>query len=125
MLSVDREAVICDMAETYGIYDLYAVPTGTLAILAAGLRDDSRIKMKLSGMKVKPDILLLAAAVDRLSFILWTKTEDAKTGANRPPSIVESLTGYQKKENGMTVFDSMEEFEAARDRILRGDANGN
>ena len=35
------------MAETYGVYDLRALPLQTAAVLAQGLRADSRIMTKL------------------------------------------------------------------------------
>ena len=70
MLSADREALLCDLAETYRIYDLRAVPVPTLAMLAAGLRDNSRIKTSLSGGRPPRSELLLAAAVDRLSLLV-------------------------------------------------------
>lgn len=109
------------MAETYGVFDIYALQPVLLATLAAGLRPDSRIKMKLAGTTVERDILLLAAAVDRLSLILWMQSEDGRTGKNRPSSIVDSMTGVVKNENGgIASFDSSEAFEAARKQILKG-----
>lgn len=46
-MSYDRDALICDIAETYGVYDLGALPLQTVAVLAQGLRHDARIMMKL------------------------------------------------------------------------------
>lgn len=36
------------MAETYGVYDLRALPVQTTAVLAQGLRADSRIMARLA-----------------------------------------------------------------------------
>ena len=69
MIRMDETALICDFAETYHIYDYRAMPLRTVAALAAGLRRNSRIMIKMSGVGVDPDTLLLAAAVDRLSFL--------------------------------------------------------
>ena len=66
MLAADRNAVICDLAETYGILDYKALPVPLLATLCSGLRETSRIKLRLSGMSVPSDMMLLAAAVDKL-----------------------------------------------------------
>lgn len=118
MLAKDRNALICDMAETYGIFDLRAVPTATLAILAVGLRDDARIKKKLADEKVDQGILLMAAAVDRLSLLVWMQTEDGRKGRNRPTSILEAINGKDKSDREMVAYNSPEEFEAARARIL-------
>ena len=65
MVRADEDALICDFAETYHIYDYKRLPLSTAAALAVGLRDTSRIKMKLSGAVVANDIQLMAAAVDR------------------------------------------------------------
>lgn len=123
MVAADRQALICDMAETYGIFDLYAVPARLLATLAAGLRGDSRIKCKLAGVSVTPDILLLAAAVDRLSLLVWAKTKDGAAGKNRPDSIVKALAGQKETEETET-YRSPEAFDLAWARIVGGGGNG-
>ncbi len=117
MIREDRDALICDLAETYGIYDFKALPVSTLAALSVGLRDNSRIKMRLTGQKISQTEALLAAAVDRLSLLLWIQTESAKTGANRPASVLDELLGHRQEESDMVVFESPEEFEAAWERI--------
>lgn len=115
MLAADRDALVCDLAETYGVFDYRALPVSLLATLAAGLREDSRIKMRLSGSKVPRRDILLAAAVDRLSLLVWGMTEDAQKGRNRPDSLLDALMGVeQEKENGDVMsFDSADDFEAA------------
>ena len=123
MLAVDRTALICDLAETYGILDYKVLPVETLAALSVGLRENSRIKMKLSGAKVKPDFLLLAAAVDRLSLLVWSKTNDVEKGRKRPKSLVEVLNG-KKKESDVMAFNTAEEWERAKAKII-GENYGN
>lgn len=120
MLAVDKTALICDLAETYGILDYRVLPVETLTALSVGLRENSRIKMKLSGAKVQPDFLLLAAAIDRLSLLVWSKTKDAEKGRNRPKSLVEILTG-KKKESDVMAFNTAEEWESAKAEIVGGD----
>lgn len=118
MISANRDALLCDMAETYGIYDLRALPVSTLATLAVGLRDDSRIKMHLHGAKISRIETLLAAAVDRLSLLWWAKTEDARHGANRPKSMLSILIGEpEKQDSNVEAFESGDEFESAWERI--------
>lgn len=119
MIATDRDALVCDMAETYGLYDLWSLPVDTVATLACGLRDDSRIKLKLSGLATDTKTILLASAVDRLSILVWAQTEDGQKNRNRPESIVEAITG-QEQAKPVEGFDSVEEFEAARKRILEG-----
>ena len=113
MLKTDREALLCDLAETYKIYDLNAVPVPTLAILAAGLRDDSRIKMRLSACPAPRGEILLAAAVDRLSLLVWGMSEDAKRGANRPKSITAALMGEMDSSGDVIAYDTADDFNAA------------
>lgn len=121
MIAADRNALICDLAETYGIYDMQALPVSTLAVLASGLRENSRIKMKLSGMHADRETLLLAMAVDNLQFLSWTKTKAAQDGRDRPKSIVQILQRVEPKRQN-AAFDSGEEFDAAWRRMTGGDA---
>lgn len=118
MISEDRDALLCDLAETYGIFDFRALPVSTLATLAVGLRDDSRIKMKMHGTNVSRIETLLAAAVDRLSMLWWAKTEDGHHNTNRPKSMLSILIGEpQKQESDVEAFDSGDEFDSAWKRI--------
>lgn len=97
MMALDEDALICDFAETYHIYNIYGMPVQYIATLAIGLRDDSRIKNKLNGLTVDVKTLLLAHLVDNTAINIWMKTEDAQHGRNKPKSIVESLTADESK----------------------------
>lgn len=123
MIYTDREAVICDLAETYGIYDMGSLPARTVAILASGLRDNSRIKMKLTGAKVENDLLLLAYAVDRLGILIWQQTKDGQRGRNQPESIAERILQgdqHKRKVHHVSAYRTVADFENARRRLLRG-----
>lgn len=117
MIKLDENALICDLAETYHIYNYKQVPPSMVAIFAIGLRDDSRIKMKLSGQKVNTYTLMLASMVDRLNILIWAKTKDAEKGINRPKSILDSL--YQR-DSEVSAFKSSKEFEEERAKLLAG-----
>lgn len=119
MLRLDRDALLCDFAEYYHIYDFEALPVKTVALLACGLRDESRIKQKINGTSVPVNTMLIAYAVDRLGLLIWQKTKDGQRGRNKPESIVEMLMNTGKrKTTRVDAFDSPEEFEEARRRIL-------
>lgn len=119
MLRLDRDALICDFAETYHIYDLKALPVTTVALLACGLREDSRIKQKINGTQVPVNTLLLAHIVDRLGILIWQRTKDGQHGRNKPDSIAEQLLNTGKRNlNKVDAFETPEEFEEARRRIL-------
>src|SRR5690606_41619993 len=110
MISEDEEALICDLAETYHIYDYRRLPPLTVAVFSLGLRDNSRIKMKLSGQEVPLEVMLWAGIYDRLSLLLWAQTKDGQKGRNRPTMITEILL-KREKENDIMAFHSGEEFE--------------
>lgn len=115
MIKADEDALICDFAETYHIYDYKGLPASMAALLAVGLRDDSRIKMKLSGAKAPTEIVLLASAVDRLSLLVWMQTKDAEKGRNRPKSLLEV---FIPKESSNSSFDSGEDFLKTRQDLI-------
>lgn len=97
MIALDEDALICDMAETYHIYNVRDFPCDYVATLANGLRDNSRIKMKAAGLRVELNTLLLAHVVDNTAINVYAKTKDAKTGRNRPKSFVKTLTDDPSK----------------------------
>ena len=111
MLRSCRDELICDLAETYHIYDWRSLPARLTATYAAGLRADSRTIMKLNGQKYRSELFLLAAAVDRLSLLVWAQTADARKGLNKPEMLTSILT--RKEENRTIGFRSGEEFERA------------
>ena len=112
MLVLDESALICDMAETYHIYDIRSVPLPYLATLASGLGMDSRIKLKEYGLKAPWTTAMLAMYIDT-----WSKDE----GKQLLPIFLE------KREKGVKsnsqVFASADDFEAAKAAIL-GENNG-
>lgn len=117
MIATDESALICDMAETYGILDFRRLPAKTAAALASGLQEDARVKRKASGSKVPMEIMLLAAIKDEISTLVWMQTKDGAAGRNRPQSLVKLLVGEEKKEDVQT-FSSGQEFERKRRQLL-------
>lgn len=125
MLAIDADALTCDMAETYGVLDWHTLPLPQAAVLAAGLRETSRIRMKMSGAKSDPETMLLAAITDRLGLLLWQNSEDARHGRGCPPSVFNLLLGIESGQSGpVTGYNTPEDYEAAKARILRGEHNG-
>ena len=109
MIALDEDALICDFAEFYHIYDISKFPVDYVATLALGLRDNSRIKTKLSGLKVDVQTMLLAHIADNTATNVYLKTKDAAKGINRPKSLLKAiLQGEEKKE--YREFKSGEEF---------------
>lgn len=110
MVSRYEEELICDFAETYHIYDYRSLPARLAATLAAGLRADSRTKMKMTGMKIPTDTVLLAGIMDRVSIFIYSQSEDARKGINKPKMILPALLGESDSEEYAAV-DSSEEFD--------------
>lgn len=121
MIALDEDALICDLAETYQIYDYKQLPLNEVAVFAYGLRDDSRIKQIMYDQIVPLETTLLASIVDRLSLSLWLQTKDGQKGVNRPASIADQLIKRDKSENDgkdYLVFESGEDFENYRKALL-------
>lgn len=121
MIKTDEDALICDLAETYNIYDYKRLPLLTVATFSLGLRDNSRIKLAMSGMKVSLETSLLASAVDRLGILAWQKTKDGSKGINMPQSILSKLmeTEDESMESEHRAFSSGEEFMKVRNELLK------
>jgi len=116
MLREDRDALICDMTETYHVMDIRAHPAKLIATLAAGLREDSRIRSKMESRKLSNQDSLLALIFDKINWLCWTKTKDAQKNRNMPKSMYTLLTaGEQEKISG---FATSEEFEQRRRELL-------
>lgn len=114
-MATDEDALICDFAETYHIWDYRALPVSLRAVLASGLREDSRIKIKMAGWRDPPDKMIAALIADNLTAIRWSLT--AKKGDPKPSLVTEYIIGTNEDKN-TAGFSSAEEFEAARKRIL-------
>lgn len=98
MIALDEDDLICDFAETYGIYDMYTLDVEYAATLASGLRDNSRIKLKAQGLRVELNTLLLARIADAAALNVYAKTKDAQHNRNKPKSVLEALTKDDKEE---------------------------
>ena len=121
MIATDEKALICDLAEVYHVYNYKSLPASLVAAFSVGLRDDSRIKMKMNDMRFSLSDILLAGISDKLSLMLWMQTEDGVKGVNRPVSIVAKLLGKEEeKENDIISFDTPEAFDRAWISIVRG-----
>lgn len=109
MMEFDEAALICDLAETYHIYDYRSLPVQLVATLSAGLRDNSRIMMRLADVPCSQDTLLLAMIADRVELFRYGFADTKKHSP--PQSIVEAL--YEKANAKSKVsFRTGEDLEA-------------
>lgn len=118
MLAIDRNAVICDLAETYNIYDYRRVPGRLLGILAAGLGDNTRIGKKINGVRGTVSEVLLAHILDGVRFLCWAQTEDGRKGRHRPDSVASEF--FVSEDKNKTKAVSIDSFEKIREKIIGG-----
>ena len=106
MYRTDKELLLCDLAETYNIYDFKQLPLTKIAAFSVGLRDNSRIKQKVNGISTDSETLLLAAIADRLGLIIA-----AMTGQDPGGSITKIILGIsEKKTTNVKSYESAEDF---------------
>lgn len=118
MMKCDEDALICDLAETYHIFDIRALPLEKVALFSVGLRDNSRIKMKMANVKYQSKEIMLMSIIDHLSILVWQNTKDAIKGKNKPNSLMDKLLNVSR-ESEISSFNSGYEFEKARNEILK------
>ena len=119
MISVSEDDLICDFAETYHIYDYKSLPVTYAATLAVGLRDDSRIKMRITESKGTFEQHILSMIYDNVNIIRYYHTQDAVDGVNQPELLAPKLFDKDYKpevkadNNEYMRFSSPEEFKRA------------
>ena len=115
MIATDEDALLCDLAETYGIFDLNALPVETLAALSFGLRENSRIKRKMSGALEVDEMELLAVIADNLTVIRSALLGQELSNT----ALMNMYIREQDKPQAQPIykFKSSEEFKEAWDNV--------
>lgn len=122
MRGIDEDALICDFAQYYSVFDIDLLELGMAATLACGLPEDSRIMKAVNGNRPDGEKVHRLAVLDALrsiEFALWQT--HSKKKLQRPESLLEKLlnTG-REKEKELKGVNSAEEFEKVRTRIIQG-----
>lgn len=117
MIKKDEQALICDLAEVYKIYDYRQAPLSLIATLSCGLKPNSRIKLAMAGERFSIVENLMIGILDRLTLLVYSKTKDAEKGRNKPKLLGDQLS--RQKEQVQT-FNSGKDFECMKEFILRG-----
>lgn len=89
------------------------MPARLIATLAAGLDEDSRVRQKASGLKHISKTLLMALLIDEVA-----------CGFGAKPFAIDTLTVEETKQGDAQVFDSIEDFKAARQKLLENMTHG-
>ena len=114
--------MICDLAETYHIFEYRRVPVRLLGTLVAGLGANSRVHQRITEQEVPTDIFLQAAIVDELRMIVYLL--DGNKNKKMPEPITQRLIKSHEKPRKEAVFRTPEEFMRARAALI-GEKNGN
>lgn len=102
--------LICDLAETYGIYNYQAMRPSLIATLTVGLPESSRVMRKYSGINLTIDQMLLAMIEDSLNGLRWSL--GGKKHAKKPQSIFKLLMERdKKKKDELMSFQTPEDYE--------------
>ena len=123
MIATDEDALICDLAETYHIYDYRSLSPRMAAIFSCGLRDNSRIKLAMSDTRYPLETIISVLTFDAVNWLRWAQSKSAQDGDDPPERIYDKLFGHgdnDNKDSDVVTFDSPEEFEAARRKIIEG-----
>lgn len=91
-----------------------SLPAETVATLALGLRDDSRVKMALRGEMLTFEQMMLVRQYDAIRIGNYLHTKDATKGRNRPKMMIELFE--KKAPSEFQSFDTIEELNAAIER---------
>ena len=103
--------LICDLAETYGIYDYKAMKPSLVATLAVGLPESSRVIRKYSKISLTVDQMLMSMLLDSLNGLIWGL--GGKKSAKKPKSMLKMLLDRDKKQKDeLMSFRTPEEYEA-------------
>lgn len=102
MIQTDEDLFICDMAETYHVFDYKSLPFDLQVTLASGLRENSRIRCKLAGISVSMDTFLLAGMFDKISWLQWANSKASADGKQPPDAILPILLGKENEKDKET-----------------------
>ena len=107
-----EDELICDLAETYSVYDYHALPPKTAAVLALGLPENSRVKRKLSGQDYSFDRRLMMMIYDRVNWLKWSKTRACELGYEPPLPLEQEIRQNMERaeEQQLMGFDDPDEL---------------
>ncbi len=114
MIRIDSDSLECDLAETYHIFDMRELSPRRIALFAVGLRDNSRIKTKISGVSVDFNTLIDASISDKLSLIIKMLSGPE---APEPVLLTNELLGSENEKSSFG-FDSGADFMEYRNSLI-------
>lgn len=112
MLRVDSDALECDLAETYHILNMRELSPKRIALFSVGLRDNSRIKIKLCDIKTDFNTIVNASISDKLSILISMLSGP---DGPKPNLLVDLLLDHKKEYVG---FESGKDFMEYRNSLI-------
>lgn len=110
-VDTDETAFYCDMAEVYGILEWEKLPVRIAAKLAAGLPPDSRIALKVAGVKTRPPMLVLQSIlIDEVRALRYGLSSGKKEPVLMTDLIQQEVQAPEKE---VKTFKTGREFDAA------------
>ena len=123
MIATDEDALVCDLAETYGVFNYRALPLRTVATLCFGLSVNSRVRSRQMGLSVPLNTFLEAQTVDAIRMLCWLNSMDGEKNQNRPDTISDKLILKEPvSDNGR--FADPDEFERYREQLFKSPKEG-
>ena len=121
MRAVHEDALICDFAQYYHIYDIDSLDLRLAATLACGLPKESRTIRDLRNEKLDQNTIMMASILDTVRSIEYGVFQShSKKKLKRPRSVLNRLLGIEKEERTeVKGFSSSEEYERERARLLQ------
>lgn len=87
-----------------------------------GLREDSRVMMKISKQKLNYTEKMLALIFDALQIIAYKQGH--RKGTPKPVSLLAKLTEETKPKDELMTFGSISSFDEWRAKKMKGNNNG-
>lgn len=109
--------MICDLAQTYGLFNYKSLPPSLVATLVLGLGEDSRVIKKITKARLSYHDSILALIFDSLQIINYKLGH--RKGQGKPKSLYKKLTEENKKDD-LKAFKSPEEFDKWRKEHVNG-----
>ena len=123
MIASDEDALVCDLAETYGVFNYRALPLRTVETLCFGLSVNSRVRSRQMGLSVPLNTFLAAQTVDAIRMLCWLNSMDGEKNQNRPDTISDKLILKEPvSDNGR--FADPDEFERYREQLFKSPKEG-
>lgn len=123
MRASDTDALICDFAQYYHIYDFQALELKQAAVLACGLPEESRIMRIMKGQKYGNEEMIMLAILDTLRAIEYAYVKaHCKDDADIPEyrSLLAELSdGREPEETDSQWFSTADDFRTCWEKATK------